>query len=68
MAFKENVEAFAIKQALSYMDKDPERNLPKLLDWFDKFDRKNTLKTQRDISVRKKIKQNTTVMYPGRFF
>ena len=38
MALKENVGAFAVKQALSYMDKDPEKNLPKLLDWFDKLD------------------------------
>ena len=38
MALKENVEAFAVKQALSYMDKDPEKNLPKLLDLFDKLD------------------------------
>ena len=29
MALKENVGAFAVKQALSYMDKDPEKNLPK---------------------------------------
>lgn len=48
MALKENVGAFAVKQALSYMDKDPEKNLPKLLDWFDRFDRKDTLKVQRD--------------------
>ena len=54
MTFKENVEAFAIKQILSYMDKDPQNNLPKLLDWFDKFDRKNTLKTQRD-TIRKAV-------------
>lgn len=40
--------AFAIRQALSYMGKKPEKNLPKLLDWFDRFDQKNTLKTQRD--------------------
>lgn len=26
MAIKENVEAFAVKQALSYLDKDPEKN------------------------------------------
>ena len=38
MELKENVGAFAVKQALSYMDKDPEKNLPKLLDWFDKLD------------------------------
>lgn len=49
MALKENVEAFAVKQALAYMDKDPEKNLPKLLDWFDRFDRKDTLKKQRDV-------------------
>ena len=49
MAIKENVEVFAVKQALSYLDKDPEKNLPKLLDWFDRFDRKDTLKTQREM-------------------
>ena len=49
MAIVQNVEAFAVKQALSYLDKDPEKNLPKLLDWFDRFDWKDTLKTQRDI-------------------
>lgn len=47
MALKDNVQAFAVKQALSYMDKDPERNLPRLLDWFDRLDKKDTFKTQR---------------------
>lgn len=49
MALRENVEAFAVKQALSCMNKDPEKNLPKLLDWFDRFDRKDTLKSQRKV-------------------
>ena len=49
MAIVENVEAFAVRQALSWLDRDPEKNLPKLLDWFDRFDRKETLKVQRDI-------------------
>lgn len=48
MALTENVGVFAVKQALSYMDKDPEKNLPKLLDWVVRFDRKDTLKKQRD--------------------
>ena len=52
MTLKENVSAFAVKQILSYMDKDPEKNLPKLLDWFDRFDRKDTLKAQRE-AIRK---------------
>ena len=54
MALKENLEIFAVKQALSYMDKDPENNLPRLLDWFDRFDRKDTLKTQREV-IRKAV-------------
>ena len=28
-----------IKQALKYMEKDPEKNLPKLIDWADKIDK-----------------------------
>lgn len=47
MSLKETVEVFAIKKALEYMDKDPETNLPKLMDWFDKIDVKNTLAPQR---------------------
>ena len=51
MALKENVEAFAVRQAISYLDRDPEKNLPKLMDWFD---RKDTLKRQREM-VRKVV-------------
>ena len=54
MTLKENVSAFAVKQILSYMDKDPEKNFPKLLDWFDRFDRKDTLKAQRE-AIRKAV-------------
>ncbi len=49
MAIIENMEAFAIKKALEYLDKDPEKNMPKLLDWFDKFDRKDTLSKERAV-------------------
>ncbi len=47
MSMKTSVEGFAIKKAFEYLDKDPERNLMKLMDWFDAFDRKNTLQKQR---------------------
>lgn len=43
MALMEKAEAFAVKAALEYLDRNPEKNLPKLMDWFDKFDRKGTL-------------------------
>lgn len=48
MVLKEKVGVFAVKQALNYMDKNPEANLPKLMDWFDKFDVKNTLQAERE--------------------
>lgn len=47
MALMEKAEAFAVKAALEYLDKNPEKNLPKLMDWFDKFDRKGTLEKER---------------------
>ena len=49
MELKEKAQAFAVKRALEYLDKDPETNLPKLIDWFEKFDLKGTLKQQVDI-------------------
>lgn len=49
MAIIESMEAFAIKKALGYLDRDPKKNLPKLMDWFDRFDIKNTLLKERAI-------------------
>ncbi len=62
MALIENLEAFAIKRALGYMDKDPKTNLPKLLDWFDKFDMKNTLADERAV-IRKVISDEENNWY-----
>ena len=45
---KESMETLTIKTALGYMNRDPEKNLPKLLNWFDLFDRKGTLKDERN--------------------
>jgi len=36
---KENVQAFAIKQVLNYLDEDPDKSLPKILEWAEKFDK-----------------------------
>lgn len=47
MALMEKAEAFAVKATLEYLDRNPEKNLPKLMDWFDKFDRKGTLEKER---------------------
>lgn len=36
---KENLQSFAVKKALDYVGEEPEKSLPKLLDWADRFDR-----------------------------
>ena len=46
MALKEKVQIFAVQKALEYLDKDPQTNLPKLVDWVEAFDRKEALKDQ----------------------
>lgn len=46
---KENIEVFAIKQALAYVGENPEENLPKLMDWADRFDRKDEFLSMRNI-------------------
>ena len=48
---KENLQSFAAKQILHYLDEDPEKSLPKLLEWADKFDKDNTLPSQRRCST-----------------
>jgi sulfatase maturation enzyme AslB (radical SAM superfamily) len=34
----DHLKAFGLKQAIGYMDKDPDVNIPKLLDWLEKHD------------------------------
>lgn len=38
-SIKGKVQLAIIKQALKYMEKDPDKNLPKLIDWADKIDK-----------------------------
>lgn len=44
---KENFQSFAVKQLLEYLDGDLDRNLPKLLEWADKFDKDDLYPSQR---------------------
>ena len=48
MAIKESIQIAAIKQAYAYLDKDPDANLPKLMDLADKMDTANAYAAQRD--------------------
>lgn len=44
---KEALEKFGIKKAISYLRKDPEKNLPKLMDMIDKADKDNIFAAAR---------------------
>jgi MoaA/NifB/PqqE/SkfB family radical SAM enzyme len=46
---KENLQRFAVKKALDYLDEDIERGLPKLLAWADKFDKDDIYRGARRI-------------------
>ena len=54
MAIKENLQVAAIKQAYAYLDKDPNTNLPKLMELADKMDTANAFAAQRD-AIRRAI-------------
>ena len=41
--FKENMQAFAVNQALKNIDEDPEKSLPKIIGWVEKFDKEGKL-------------------------
>ena len=43
----ENVKSFVAKQILHYLDEDPDKALPNLLSWADKFDKDNLFPSQR---------------------
>ncbi len=62
MALKEKAQIFAVKKALEYMDKNPATNMPKLVDWVDAFDVKNTLKDELQ-AVRKVVENPDSNWY-----
>lgn len=48
-SMKENMQAFAVKQILKYLEEDPDKSLPKLMAWADKFDKENRFPSQRKV-------------------
>jgi len=47
MGLSERVKAFGVSKVLDYLDKDPETNLPKLMDWADRFAGEGNFEPQR---------------------
>ena len=44
----ENMQEFAVKKVLSYLDEDPQKSLPKLLEWADRFDKEDRFLSHRN--------------------
>ena len=48
ITMKQRIQAFGVKRILNYLDANPDENIPKVLDWVEKFDKDRTLwKTAR---------------------
>lgn len=45
---KEAISSMGIKLAYSYLNANPDKNIPKLLDWFDRIDVTNSMELQRN--------------------
>ncbi len=45
-----------LKFAYSYLDSNPEKNIPKLMDWVDRLAKKNAMEGQRK-AIRKVIEE-----------
>ncbi|HWR62380.1 MAG TPA: radical SAM protein [Clostridia bacterium] len=44
--FIETIQSFGLKKALAFLDSDPDKNLPKIVDWVEKFDKDGIAKVQ----------------------
>ena len=47
MRFTDKVKAFGVSKALGYLEKDPDQNLPKLMEWVDRLCPDNLFSNQR---------------------
>ena len=49
MGISEKIKRMGLSKAYDYLDKDPDANIPRLLDWVDKLDRNDSLASQRKV-------------------
>ena len=59
---KKIIGSAGIKLAYAYLNSNPEKNVPKLMNWVDRFDRSNALEPQRE-GIRKVIEDHDNNWY-----
>lgn len=55
--FVENLQSAGLKKVLAYIDSDPDKNIPKIIDWVEKFDKDLIVKPQ--LEAIRKVLNNT---------
>ena len=55
MNTSEHMTSFAMKQLYRWLDKDPEKNIPKVLDYLEKFDPDGTSLTHQVEGIKKAL-------------
>ncbi len=50
--FKQRLMSLAVKPTLRYIDRDPEKNVPKLLDWIIKLDKTGKYATTQSLAIK----------------
>jgi MoaA/NifB/PqqE/SkfB family radical SAM enzyme len=56
------ISSTGLKLAYAYLNSNPEKNIPKLMDWVDRLDMKNTMESQRRV-IRKVIEDKDNNWY-----
>jgi len=46
MSIIENMQSYGLKKVLAYLDTDPDNNIPKILEWVEKFDKDGVVNRQ----------------------
>ncbi|MGI5858225.1 MAG: radical SAM protein, partial [Tepidanaerobacteraceae bacterium] len=49
MNVTDKIKSYGLRKVYDYLDKDPDNNIPKLMNWVDKFDRNNNFEVQRNV-------------------
>ena len=65
MNASEVLKGFAMKQVYSYLDKDPEANLPNLLDMLEKYDKNGQAVTTQVEGIRAALSPEQQLVEAG---
>ncbi len=48
-SIKENLQSYGLRKVITYFDSDPDKNIPKVMDWVEMFDKEGMVEKQRKV-------------------